>query len=93
MSGWKKNLWHVNQISIKKLYQTKFKGDKTQNYQIFGVPIGNAKMTRKVQFHTEAPLIQYHQNSYNSCCLSSLGSAFHCIGYNRDFSALVNCIE
>ena len=45
-----------------KLYQTKFRGDKTLNYQKFGVPIGNAEMTKKVQFHPEAPLIQYHKN-------------------------------
>ena len=61
----------------RKLHQTKFRGDKTQNYQKFGVPIGIAKMTKKVQFHPEAPLKQYHQKSYNSCCLSSLVSAFH----------------
>ena len=30
----------------KELYQTKFRGDKTQNYQNFGVTIGNAKMTK-----------------------------------------------
>ena len=41
----------------KKLYQTKFRGDKTQNYEKIGVPIGNAKMTKKVQFHPEASLI------------------------------------
>ena len=55
-----------------KIYQTKFRGDKTQNYKKFGVRIGNAKMTKKVQFHPETPLIQYHQNSSNSCCWSSL---------------------
>ena len=77
----------------KKIYQTKFRGDNTKTYQIFGVKIGNAKMTRRVQFHPEAPLIKYHQNSSNSCCLSSLASAFHCYSDNRSVSALVNCIE
>ena len=72
------------------LYQTKFRGDTTHNYQKFGVPIGNAKMTKKVQFHTEAPLIKYHQKSSNSCCLSSLESSFHCIGDSRAITALVN---
>ena len=47
----------------KNMYQDKFKGDTTHDYQKFGVPIGNAKMTKKVQFRTEAPLIQYHQKS------------------------------
>ena len=43
-----------------------------QKKQIFGVPIGNAKITKTVQLHPEAPLIKYHQNSSNSCFLSSL---------------------
>ena len=60
--------------------------------QVFGVPIGNAKMAKKIQFHPEAPLIQYHQKSYNSCCLSSLASALHCIDDNRAVSDLVNFI-
>ena len=45
----------------RKLYQAKFRGDNTQKYQIFGVPIGNAKIIKKVQLHPEAPLIEYHQ--------------------------------
>ena len=56
----------------KKIYQTKFRGDNTKTYQIFGVIIGNAKMTRNVQFHLAEPLIKYHKNTYNSCFLSSL---------------------
>ena len=50
----------------KNIYQTKFKGDNKKTCQIFGVTTGNAKMTRKVQFHPEAPLIKYHQNISNS---------------------------
>ena len=51
----------MNQISIK-MYQTKFRGDDTKTFQIFGVPIGNAKIIIKVQFHPVAPVIKYHQN-------------------------------
>ena len=61
----------------------------TYNYQKFGVPIDIAKMNKKVRFRTEAPLIQYHQNLLNSCCLSSLASAFHCIGDYRDVTSLI----
>ena len=43
--------------------------------------------------HPEAPLIQYHQKSSNSCYFSSLVSPFNCIGDNRADSALINCIE
>ena len=77
----------------KNIYQTKFWGDNTKTYQLFGVPIGNAKMTIKVQFHPASPLIKYHQNRSNIFCLSSLASAFHCIGDNRDVPALLNRIE
>ena len=75
------------------MHQNKFRGDDTKTYQIFEVPIGNAKITRKVQFHPAALVIKYHQKIYNSCCLSSLASEFHCVGYNRDVPALVNIIE
>ena len=47
----------------KNMYQDKFKGDTTHDYQIIGVPIGNAKMTKNVQLHTEAPLINFQKNS------------------------------
>ena len=77
----------------KKQHQTKFGGDNTPNYQKIGVPIGNAKMTKKVKFHPEAPLIQYHQKSSNSCGFSSLAPGFHCIGDNMAVSAIVNHIE
>ena len=60
---------------------------------MFGVPIGNAKITRKVQFHPAAPVIKYHQNTYNSSYLISLASAFHYINENRAITALVNIIE
>ena len=77
----------------KKRYQTKFRGDDTKAYQIFGVPIGNTKITRKVQFHPAAPVIKHHKKTSNSCCFSSLASAFHCISDNRAVPALVNSIE
>ena len=50
-------------------------------------------MTRKVQFYPEAPLLKYHQNISNSCCLSRLASSFHCIGENRVVPAHINRIE
>ena len=76
-----------------KLYKTKFRVDYTKTFQIFGAPIGNAKITRKVQFHPAAPVIKYHQKTSNSCFLSSSASAFHCINKNRSVPSLVNMIE
>ena len=47
----------------------------------------------QVQLHPSAPLIKYHQKTSNSFCLSSLASAFHCIGDNKAVTELVNSIE
>ena len=79
---------------FERTYQTKFRGwwyKKT--YQIFVVPIDNAKTTKKLEFHPEALVIKYHQKSSNSCCLSSLASAFHFIGDYRSVTAFVDRIE
>ena len=32
---------------FKRLYQTKFRGNNTKTYKLFGVPIGNAKNDKK----------------------------------------------
>ena len=37
--------------------------------------------------------MKYHQNTYNSCCLSSLTSAFHFIGDKRDVPYNISIIE
>ena len=83
----------MNQISIRKLYQTKFRGDNTKTYQLFAVPIGNAKITDEIQFHPGAPVIKYHQKLSNSFCLISSALAFHSIGDDRDVTDFVHCIE
>ena len=75
------------------MYQTKFGSDDTKTFQILGVPIGNAKIKRTVQFHQAALVMKYHQNKSNGCCLSILASAFHCINDNRAVLDLVNSIE
>ena len=82
----------MNQISIKN-YQTNTRGDNTKTYQLFIVPIGNAKTTEEIQFHPAAQVLKYHQQSYNSCCLSSLASAFYSIGDNRATTTPANCTE
>ena len=83
----------MNQIYIFKLYQNKFRGDDTKTYQIFGVPIGNAKITRKVQFRPAGTVIKYHQKTSNSNCLRSLASAFQFIGDNSSIPSILNSNE
>ena len=48
---------------------------------------------RKIEFHPESPVLKYHQESYNSCCLSILASTFHIIGDNRAITVLAYHIE
>ena len=83
----------MNQISIDNCNKLNLGAMIQKIFQIFRVPIGNAKITRKLQFHPEAPVIKYHQKTYNICYLSSLASSFNCIGYNRAVPPLVNLIE
>ena len=44
----------------RELHQTKFRGDYTKIFQIFGVTIDNAKITRKIHLHPEEPVIKYY---------------------------------
>ena len=76
-----------------KQYQKTFRGYDTKIFQIFGVPIGNAKRKRKIQFQPVATVMKYHKKTYNIFCFSSLASEFHCIDDNRDVPAFVNIIE
>ena len=55
MSYQKEISGHDNQISIKNIL-TFFRGDDTKTNLIFGVPIGDAKMSKNVQFHPEVPV-------------------------------------
>ena len=54
-------------------FQTTFRGDD-KKIQIFGVPIGHAKITRNVQFNLAAPVMKYQQKLSYSCCLISLAT-------------------
>ena len=77
----------------KKMYQANNSVHDTKTYQLFAVPICQSKTTEEIQFHPAAPVLKYHQKSSNSCCFSSLASAFHGIGDNMAVTALVNRIE
>ena len=47
MRGYKKDAGHVNWIFYKKLYQKYIRGNDMKTYQLFVVPIGNAKIIEK----------------------------------------------
>ena len=48
------------------------KGQEMNKYQFFVVKIGNDKIIEKIEFHPKPPVLEYQQESYNICCLSSL---------------------
>ena len=48
---------------------------------------------KKIWFHPESPVLKYHQELFNSFCLSSLASDFYVINDNRAGTELTNRIE
>ena len=55
---------------------------------MFVVPIINVKNVEKMKFNTDAPILKYRQNTLNSCCFSSLASAFESINKIKSINAM-----
>ena len=51
----------------------------TNKFKRFQVPIGNEKCVESFKFQSDDPILKYCQKSLNSCCFSSLASAFYII--------------
>ena len=60
----------------KKPFQNHDKEQEADSFRIFEVPIGNAKVVESFFSHKDAPILIYRQKYLNSCCFSSLASAF-----------------
>ena len=60
----------------KKPFQIHDYTQDTNTLLLFQVPIENSKCVEIFKFHNDAPMLKYCQNSLNSCCFSSLSSAF-----------------
>ena len=60
----------------KKLFQSHDNEQDKDTFRTFQVPIGNAKVVKLFVFHKDAPILSYCQKTLNSCCFSSLSSAF-----------------
>ena len=65
----------------------------TNSFKIFQVPIGNSKCVEKFMFYSDTPMLKYCQKSFNSCCFSSLESAFAIIKQNKAANAISFRIE
>ena len=63
-------------IIIVRLFHYHDNEQETDSFIIFEVPIGNAKVVKAFLFHKDAPTLIFRQKSLNSCCFSSLASAF-----------------
>ena len=50
-------------------------------------------MCGKMKFHSKAPMLKYRQNALNSCCFSSLVSAFDSINQNKAANDIAIRIE
>ena len=83
----------MNWIYIIEKNQTNIRNHDTKTYQIFVLLIDNVKIRENIVFQPVAPVLYFHQNKSNICCLSSLAWTFHSIGDNRDVPDIVNRTE
>ena len=60
----------------KRIFQSHDNKQDKDTFKSFQVPIGNAKVVRLFIYQKDAPIIIYCEKTLNSCCFSSLSSAF-----------------
>ena len=77
----------------KKLFQSHDDKQADIMFKTFQVPIGNAKSVKSLKFQNDAPILRYCQKTLNSCCLSSLASAFASIKHFKADNAISMRIE
>ena len=70
-------------------------GDKQDinTFKSFQVPIVNEKCVEPFKFRNDAPILKYCQKTLNSCCFSSLASAFSSINHFNAANAISMRIE
>ena len=60
---------------------------------MFEVPIVNDKNVEEMKFRIDSPMLKYHQNASNSCCVSSLESSFDSINQIKATNSISKRIE
>ena len=90
--GWK-NISKREPQFYKRLFQTNIEGQSGITDPIFPVTIGNTKETGEIEDNLQDPLVAYHHNDSNTCCLSSLAYAFTASGKRNDARAISMQIE
>ena len=71
-----------------RLFQSHDNKQDEDMFKTFQVPIGNAKVVKSFKFQKDAPIISYCQKTLNSCCFSSLASAFASIKHFKAKNAM-----
>ena len=66
----------------KELFQSHDNKQDKDKFKTFQVPIGNAKVVKSFMYKEHASVIRFFQKILNSCCFSSLASAFASIKKN-----------
>ena len=71
-----------------KLFQSHDNKKDKDTFNTFQVTIVNAKVVKSFMFHKDAPILSYCQKTLNSCCFSSLASAFASIKHFKSANAI-----
>ena len=77
----------------KTIYQRHGETQDTNKFKMSVVPIGNAKNVKEMRFDIDAPTLKYPKNTSNSCCVSSLVSAFESINQIKTANDISNRTE
>ena len=77
----------------RKLFQSHENTQDTNTFKIFQVPIGNSKCVEISNFYSDVPMLKYRQKLFNSCCFSSLASAFASIKQTKADNYILLFIE
>ena len=79
-------------IYIKNFFKT-MTVHNTNTFKFFQVPIKNSKCVETFKFHNDDPILKYCHKLLNSCCFSSLASAFVSIKKIKSVNAISLRIE
>ena len=77
----------------KRLFIINIEGQSGITYPLFTVPIRNEKEIGEIEYNFQDPLVVYHKNASNTCCFSSLTSAFTASGERNSAREIVMIIE
>ena len=77
----------------KKSFQIHNDTHDDNTFKIIQVPIRNAKCVESFKFQNDAPILKHFPKTLNSCCFSSLASAFASINHNAVANTISTCIE